>query len=128
VRTLEGHVERSRQRISRGTELFVDGSIDRAAYDELVARARSEGATADNALAEVRRQPVRQPSLPPLADVLRAMRGWAVTLKESDVIAQREVLARLVEKVVAYRERVNVYRVEITYTSLGFLFCDAVSD
>jgi DNA invertase Pin-like site-specific DNA recombinase len=121
TRTLEGQIERSRQRISRGTELFVDGSIQREEYDELVARARAEGATAEAALGEVRRAPVRQ-TLPPLSEVLRAARSWSEILKESDVVAQREVLERLVDQVVAHRERVNVYRVEITYTSLGCLF------
>jgi hypothetical protein len=64
---------------------------------------------------------VRQ-TLPPLSEVLRAARSWSEILKESDVVAQREVLERLVDQVVAHRERVNVYRVEITYTSLGCLF------
>jgi hypothetical protein len=125
TRSLEGQVERSRQRISRGTELFVDGSIQREEYDELVARARAEGAAAEAALGEVRRAPVRQ-TLPPLSEVLRAARSWSEILKESDVVAQREVLERLVDQVVAYRERVNVYRVEITYSALGSLFCDMV--
>jgi hypothetical protein len=59
------------------------------------------------------------PKLPPLEQVMVAACGWASVLDGADVASQREVLAVLVERIVAARERQNVYRVAITWTPLG---------
>jgi hypothetical protein len=59
------------------------------------------------------------PTLPPLADVLRAAGGWATALAGADVPTRREVLAELIERVVPVRLAPGRYRVEITWTPLG---------
>jgi hypothetical protein len=120
VGQLEAMLERARGRVVRATELLVDGTIERGAYDELVRKARAEIAAAEAKLGSVSPGgPPAQPSLPPLADVLAAVGEWATSLGGTDVGAQRAVLTVLADRVVAVRERVGVYRTEITWTPLG---------
>jgi hypothetical protein len=116
---LEVQVQRSRERIQRATTLFVDGMIEKAAYDDLVAKARADMEAAESELPSLRREPGTTPTLPPIEQVLAAAGSWASVLDGADVAAQREVLAVLVERIVAVRERQNVYRVDITWTPLG---------
>jgi DNA invertase Pin-like site-specific DNA recombinase len=120
VQLLESQLQRARERIRRGTELLVDGTIERQAYDDLVAKARIDSENAEKELAETRleRQPSRT-TLPPLEHVLGAAGNWTAVLQGIDIEAQREVLAVLVERVVPIRERPGVYRVDITWTPLG---------
>ena len=120
VGQLEAMLERARGRVVRATELLVDGTIERGAYDELMRKARAEIAAAEAKLGSVSPGgPPAQPSLPPLADVLAAVGEWATSLGGTDVGAQRAVLTVLADRVVAVRERVGVYRTEITWTPLG---------
>jgi hypothetical protein len=100
--------------------MFVDGSIDKAAYDDLVAGARADAKNAEDELASVRQSArPKASSLPSIEDVLKAAGSWTNVLAGADVVAQREVLAVLVERIVAVRERQAIYRVEMTWTSLG---------
>ncbi len=120
VTRLEAQIERSRQRITRATELLVDGTIERQAYDDLVAKARADMEAAESELPSLRREPgTIGPKLPPIEQVLASAGSWASVLDGADVAAQREVLAVLVERIVAVRERQNLYRVDITWTLLG---------
>jgi site-specific DNA recombinase len=120
VKRLEAQIQRARQRITRATELLVDGTIERDAYDDLVAKARTDAEVADAELVTMSRAMKRAaPKLPPLADVLAAAGSWTSVLQGADVVAQREVLAVLLERVVAERERQGVYRVDLTWTPLG---------
>jgi hypothetical protein len=117
---LEAQVQRARERIQRATTLFVDGMIEKDAYDDLVAKARADMEAAETELPSLRREPgTTGPNLPPIEQVLASAGSWASVLEGADVAAQREVLAVLVERIVAVRERQNVYRVEVTWTPLG---------
>jgi len=120
IRQLEAQVDWSRQRITRATELLVDGTIERQAYDDLVSKARTDMEAAESQLPSLRREtgPPR-PKLPPLEQLLTAVGSWATVFAGADVVAQREVLAVMVDRIVATRERQNVYRVDITWTPLG---------
>ncbi len=120
VKRLEAEIQRARQRIKRATELLVDGTIERDAYDDLVTTARADAESADRELATIDHASKRgRPRLPPLDDVVKAAGSWTTILQGGDVEAQREVLAPLVERVVAVRERPGVYRAELAWTSLG---------
>jgi hypothetical protein len=68
-------IERSRKRITRATELFVDGTVDKLAYDALVAKARDEVSAAEKELAELEPSRTRAPeALPPLESITAAQR------------------------------------------------------
>jgi hypothetical protein len=120
VQRLENQIQRARQRITRATELLVDGTIERQAYDDLVAKARADADAAETELAAVSRShQLSQVKLPSIDQVLAIAGGWANVLDGADVDAQREVLSVLVARIVAVRERPGVYRVELLWTPLG---------
>ncbi len=120
IRQLESAIERSRKRITCATELFVDGNVDKAAYDALVAKAREEISAAENELAALQPTRAKAPdSLPPLESVIAAAGSWVTVMQGADAEAQREVLAVLVDHMVPVRERPGAYRVDITWTPLG---------
>jgi DNA invertase Pin-like site-specific DNA recombinase len=124
TRLLEGRIERARRRVGRATELLVDGAIDKAAYDDLVAKARRELDTAEEQLELFRTtQPLRS-KLPPLEHVLKAAGGWSGILSGSNILAQRDVLHALVERIVPSREGRGVYRAEVIWTQLGRMLSD----
>ncbi|SRR5712691_3855417 len=90
------------------------------AYDDLVVKARTDADAAETELATVRHDGARPgPKLPPLDQVLATAVGWEIVLEGADVIAQRQVLAILIDRIVPVRERQSVYRVDITWTPLG---------
>jgi hypothetical protein len=111
----------ARRRITRATELFVDGSVDREAYDALVAKAREELAAAESDLALIRRDTTVAPVLPPLETVLQIVGGWTTALISADVFEQRDVLSVLVERVIPHRVGTGRYEVDIQWTPLGAL-------
>jgi hypothetical protein len=57
--------------------------------------------------------------VPPRPRARERVGGWRAVLDGTDVAAQRNVLAALVEQVVARRGRHGRYTVEITWTPLG---------
>ncbi len=123
---LEQAFERARQRIVRGTEMLLDGDLDRPSYDAICARARADIEASE---AELARLPSEQPAvgLPDLQVVLREMHHWAAVLAESDVPRQREVLFHLIEQVVPHHGTVRGhYEVEIVWTTLGLALRSAL--
>jgi hypothetical protein len=95
----------------------------------LVAKARADSASAENELAALAR--AQQPSranLPPLEQVLTAAGDWASVLRGADIEAQREVLVILVDRIVATRESRDVYRLEVSWTSLGEALRERTAD
>ncbi len=98
----------------------MDGNVDKAAYDALVAKAREEISAAENELAALQPTRAKAPdSLPPLESVIAAAGSWVTVMQGADAEAQREVLAVLVDHMVPVRERPGAYRVDITWTPLG---------
>jgi DNA invertase Pin-like site-specific DNA recombinase len=120
IQRLQSQADRARQRITRATDLLVDGAIDRAAYNDLVGRAQTDIAHAESELAlAVRANGPARPHLPPLSRVVSEVAEWSTALADEDVIVQRELIAKLLDQVVAVREKSRVYRVEIVWTPLG---------
>ncbi len=124
---LEQAVERARQRITRGTEMYVDGHLDRPAYEALCAKARADMESADAELGRLRGvEPAR--SLPPLDVVLQAAGGWASAFRDVSVSDQREVLGVLIDQVTPERIRRAKYRVRISWTPIGEALSQATAD
>jgi hypothetical protein len=118
---LERRVEQAKARIVKATEQLLDGKLGQDAYDMTCAKQRYD---ADVALQELRglNLPPRRdtPDQRPLERVLRDARDWAMVLADtSDVNAQRDVLALLVERVTAERVSHGVYTVRVTWTDFG---------
>jgi excisionase family DNA binding protein len=120
---LESQVQRARENLQRPTTLLVDRMIEKGACADLAIKARADADAAEAELATVRYDAARpRPKLPPLDRLLATAGGWTTVLEGAAVVAQREVLAVLIERMVPVRERQSVYRVEITWTPL----CDAL--
>ena len=118
VYTLEQVVEKARNRLDAAMDSLLDRTIDKATYDRAVERytAEAEAATAELAgLKEADPAPV----LPELATVLRDASSWQEILTGSDITAQREVLALLIERVVPLRVGRGAYEARIDLTPLG---------
>lgn len=117
---LESQVQRARERIRRGTEMFVDGRIGQQAYDDLVAHARADVSDAETELhAQVVQRRISEVTLPPLEEVLGRAQDWALVLQGADVAAQRKVVCEFIEQLTPRRVRVGEYRADITWTPLG---------
>lgn len=124
TRQLEATIERSRKRIARATELLVDGTIEKPAYDDLIRKARDDAAAAERELEDQRGAEATGHALPPLESVLSAAGSWSVILGDTDLQAQRDVLSALLLAVVPTRECRGVYRVTMTWTPLGRMLSD----
>lgn len=116
----EAEAERARTRLRRATDLFVDGQLSKADYDDKSAR---EQAALNAAVTELERlrglTPKAAATLPPLQEVLAKARGWAEGLRAFDVPAQRAVLAEVVDHVIPVRAAFGVYSPAISWTALG---------
>jgi hypothetical protein len=118
TKRLEAEVEKARARIRRATDLFVDGAIDKAEYDDKCRRERAELDVAQAELARLRAY--RPPSpLPPLDEVLGEIGGWANVIAAMDVAAQRNVVAMLIERIVPVRVARGKYEPKIQWTAIG---------
>jgi hypothetical protein len=118
VQALEHEVERARKRRAHATLLLLDGTLDRAAYNEAVQAVQADFDRAEAELVRLRGIKV-EPELPPLVDVLRAAGGWAEALRTADNASRREVLALLIEHVIPERVGYGKYEVSITWSPLG---------
>jgi DNA invertase Pin-like site-specific DNA recombinase len=118
VRLLEREADKARQRLTKAAVMFADGDLDKAGYELLRDKARTDLEAADAELERLRGVKVI-PTLPPLAEVLRAAGGWATALAGADGPARREVLAELVERVIPVRVARGRYDITITWTALG---------
>jgi DNA invertase Pin-like site-specific DNA recombinase len=121
VRQLEAEITRARLRMRRATEMFVDGQIGKAQYDDLWMSEQAKIADAERQLATLHR-PVRpaRPTLPPIEQVIGMAGNWAAMLRDTDdERRQRDVLGLFVEKVVPVREGHGRYHADVTWTPLG---------
>jgi DNA invertase Pin-like site-specific DNA recombinase len=120
IRQLEQAGERARERLKRAAVMFVDGSLDQTGYELARQQAETDLEAAEAEAAGLRGRE-QKPSLPPLDEVLKQAGGWREILEGSNLGAQRDVLAQLVERVVPERLRVGRYRVVIDWTPTGRL-------
>ena len=118
IATLEQQATKMRQRMTRATEMYVDGHLTRQAYDDLTRKAHLELGAAETALAELRSMGTTS-ALPPLDEVLTLFGGCSAVLRGTDSLGQHEVFKPLIEHVVAHRQHAGRYDVEIRWTPLG---------
>ncbi|MDP9469932.1 MAG: recombinase family protein [Chloroflexota bacterium] len=115
---LERIAQQARGRLTTAAVLFADGDLDRAGYELLREKARTDLEAAEAELGQLRVS-ILEPSLPPLETILGAAGGWSLALRTGGVAAQREVLATVVERVLPMRVRRGEYAVEFVWTPLG---------
>lgn len=118
LRALEQVVARSQARMDAAMDRLLDGTIDKAEYDRARHRHNAEVEAAYEEMSTIRRDEA-PPDLPPLEAVLRHAGTWGAVLAGSDVAAQRDVVALLVERVVPERIARGVYTARLVWTPLG---------
>jgi DNA invertase Pin-like site-specific DNA recombinase len=118
IRQLEGEADKTRTRLTRAAELFVDSEIDKPGYERLRDKSQAELQAIETELERLHGLKPRD-ELPQLEVVLRDAGGWATALRGASVPQQREVLMLLIERIVPVRLARGRYRPEIVWTPLG---------
>ena len=120
ARGLQTQVAQARARIDKAVTLYLDGKLEEDDYRRAREQETAKIEAAERELAAMgKATDRRRPSLPPLADVLRAAGGWGQILAGADLETQRNVLAGLVERVVPERVGYGKYEARIEWTPLG---------
>jgi DNA invertase Pin-like site-specific DNA recombinase len=118
IQALEREGERARERLRNAALLLIDGSLDKVGYGLARDQAQKDLEAVDEELGRLRDQKPGA-GLPPLVDVLRDAGDWYRILRESEILAQRDVLTVLIEHVVLVRTGWRAYAAQITWTPLG---------
>lgn len=119
----EGYAEWARQRMTRATEMLVDGTLARDRYDALCTKAEADRRSgARRPWSSRHRWPERSPTW----TVLVKVGGWAESLLRARTPTQREIVGQLIERVTAPRNGPkrrwlgqDYYDVEIVWTEPG---------
>ena len=110
---------RARQRLTRAAEMFVDGLLDKASYDALRDKAATDIESAQSELARLEPTQPTIAKLPSLDKLLEEAGGWINLLGDGKAPSRRDVLALLINRVVAVRVGHARYDVQIEWTPLG---------
>ena len=122
--TLEQATQTARRRISALSVKFLDGEIDRLAYDVTRAQLQADLEAAENELSRLHGQ-VRSTTLPPMDAVLAGVGGWSVAMRTAAPGPVRQALSVLVERVEAVRVRRGKYEARIDWTPIGWALLGA---
>lgn len=121
IAALERHAEKARKRLAEAARLLVDGTLDKHGYEAMRDEERAALEAAEKEVARLRRI-APAASLPPLDTVLREAGGWSRPILEADVLAQRQVLAALVEEIRPIRgDRRGEYTAHIAWSAVGIV-------
>jgi len=118
IAALEQQLQTARRRISAASVKFLDGEIDREAYDIVRADLAAELEAAETELARLRGR-VRPAELPPMDAVLAGVSGWAGALQAGAPKSVRSVLAVLLERAEPVRVGHGKYEARLDWTPLG---------
>jgi hypothetical protein len=118
IAALEQQLQTTRRRISAASVKFLDGEIDREAYDIVRADLAAELEASETELARLRGR-ARPASLPPMDAVLTGVAGWAGALQAGAPAAVRMALATLLERVEPVRIGHGKYEARLDWTPLG---------
>ena len=118
VHMLEQVVEKARKRLDAAMDSLLDGTIDKTAYDRAVERYTAEAEAATAELASLKETDTAL-ALPEFATLLRDAGSWREILTGSEITAQRDMLALLIERVVPKRISRGEYQAQIHWTPLG---------
>jgi site-specific DNA recombinase len=120
ARGLRAQLSQARVRIDRAVTLYLDGKLEEDDYRRAREQETAKIEACERELTAMgEATDRRRPSLPPLADVLRTAGGWGAILAGTDIEAQRNILADLIERVVPERVGYGKYEVHIEWTPLG---------
>jgi len=115
---LERMISQARTRLTTAATLLVDGTIDKTGYELLRDKSQADLTTAEGELGRIDGASTAEP-LPSLDTVLGEASSWQAVLSGSDIVAQRDVLALLVERIVPQRVGWGLYKAQIDWTPLG---------
>jgi DNA invertase Pin-like site-specific DNA recombinase len=119
LRRQEGERGRAKKRFADAAVKLVDGDLDKEGYAALRQRVERDLVAAEAEIARLRAQvKASDTDLPPLDVVLDEI-GLASAFVEAPVSHQRDILARLLERVEPVRIAYGRYRPEITWTPVG---------
>jgi DNA invertase Pin-like site-specific DNA recombinase len=120
ARGLRAQLSQARVRIDRAVTLYLDGKLEEDDYRRAREQETAKIEACERELTAMgEATDRRRPSLPPLADVLRTAGGWSAILAGTDIEAQRNILADLIERVVPERVGYGKYETRIEWTPLG---------
>ena len=118
IATLEQTLQATRRRISAASVKFLDGDLDRTAYDIVRADLQAELEAAEAELARLRGRE-RPAPLPPMDAILAGVGGWAAALKVGKPAAVRDVLGTLIERTEPIRVGHGKYEARLDWAPIG---------
>jgi hypothetical protein len=124
VAALEQQLVTTRKRISTASVKFLDGDLDREAYDIVRADLAAELEAAETELARLRGR-ARPAALPPMDAVLAGVGGWAGVMKNAAPAAVRQALGVLLERAEPVRVAFGKYEARVDWTPIGWALLGA---
>jgi DNA invertase Pin-like site-specific DNA recombinase len=124
IAVLEQQLQTTRRRISALSVKFLDGELDRTAYDLTRADLQADLDGAENELIQLRTQ-VKPATLPPLDGLLRGAGGWARAMQTAAPGPVRQALGVLVERVEPVRLGRGAYEARVAWSPIGEMLLGA---
>lgn len=124
IDVLEQQLQTARRRVSAASVKFLDGELDRIAYDLVRADLQAGLEATEAELARLRGR-ARPTVLPPLDAVLAGVGGWAGALRTAAPKALRQALGVLVERAEPVRVGHGTYEARIDWTPIGWALLGA---
>jgi site-specific DNA recombinase len=118
IAALEQGIQATRRRISTASVKFLDGELDRAAYDIVRVDLQAELESAEAEVARLRGRQ-RPAGLPAMDAVLAGVGGWARALRSAPIPARREVLGVLIDQVIPVRLGYGRYEAQVAWSPIG---------
>jgi len=118
IATLEQQLQTTRRRISAASVKFLDGDLDREAYDIVRADLATELDATEQELARLRGR-ARPAPIAPMDAVLSGVAGWAGALQAGAPRPVRDALATLLGRIEPIRVGHGKYEARLDWTPLG---------
>lgn len=120
IAALERQFQTARRRIAAASVKFLDGELDRMAYDITKAELQADLEAAETELKRLRGQS-RPATLPPMDAVLAGVGGWAVAMRTAAPAAVRNALGVLVDRLEPVRIARGQYEARVNWTPIGWM-------
>jgi site-specific DNA recombinase len=119
ITALEQQLKTTRKRISAASVKFLDGDLDREAYDIVRADLAHDLKAAETELERLRGR-VKPVALPPMDAVLAGVGGWAAVMQKAAPAPVRQALGVLVERLEPVRVGFGKYEARIDWSPIGW--------